>query len=262
MAKSQPVELNPVHVANILDTIGRATSDTSDAGMRWYSDWSEYLWRVSVQRDVRFDLAVSVFACLSANKGLTGNLRMFHRWLDSGIDAVNEAATAQKVKVRALMASAAPLALLTSPKVGSFAANLAGNTTRATIDRHAAQCAHDDRGIDKVPPRMYRILELAYQEAAAMLGLETRQTQAIAWCVWRAEKPNLRGLTRLGDPDIAALLAALPAAVTWPAALAPFVEPAELEPDDYSNASLGTCTQCGWVMPHSIATLCNECTVN
>ena len=262
MAKYLPIELNPVHVANILDTIGRATPDTSAAGMRWYSDWSEYLWRVSAQRDVRFDLAVATFACLSANKGLTGNLRMFHRWLDSGIDSVNEATTAQKVKVRALMASAAPLALLTSPKVGSFAANLAGNTTRATIDRHVAQCAHDDRGIDKVPPRMYRILELAYQESALMLGIETRQTQAIAWCVWRAEKPNLRGLTRIGDPDITALLAALPAAVTWPSALAPFVEPAEMEPADYSNASLGTCTQCGWIMPHSIATLCKECIVN
>ena len=74
--------------------------------------------------------------------------------------------------------------VLRGPKTRAFAANIAGDTSRVTVDIWALRAV----GLDETAlsrKGIYEAIELAYQRAAAILGVEPATCQATAWVVTR-----------------------------------------------------------------------------
>jgi hypothetical protein len=76
------------------------------------------------------------------------------------------------------------------PKVASFAVNLAGDTSTATIDAHAMQAALNDVKADyRLRWTPYAVFATCYADAAAELGLQPAVFQAIIWHTWKRLHP-------------------------------------------------------------------------
>lgn len=225
MGRAIPITLHDEHVHHILACIGRADAETAASAQHWYRDWARYLTHRAEVDGLPLDTAIVAFAWLSANKSLDRNLQLFEEYVYNGAANTNGLSRRQRNKLLAIHMSGEPLKYLTSPKVRSFAINLLTSCTNVqdsytksmiarascqatvTIDRHAAQCAYDDRSIVQVPLWMYKTVSLAYQAVAGMLGWDVKDVQALAWVQWRKEKTNLRGRKRgAQDPDARRLL--------------------------------------------------------
>ena len=230
MGRAIAITLHQEHVNNIMDTIARAEPATIEVARGWYKDWSVYLTHRAEVDGLPIDTAIVAFAWLSSNKSLDKNLYLFEQYIFNGARNVIGLSGVQRNKLLAIHMSGNPLQFLTSPKVRSFAINLLANLENVsdpyiealvkrirrqatkdqtvTIDRHAAQCAYNDRSITRVPLWMYKTVSLAYQTVAAMLGWSAEEVQAVAWVQWRMEKKNSKGRTKgVADPDARALLA-------------------------------------------------------
>lgn len=229
MARAIAITLHQEHVNNIMDTIARAEPKTVETARRWYKDWPAYLAHRAEVDGLPVDTAIVAFAWLSSNKSLDKNLFLFEQYIYNGAANVIGLSGVQRNKLLAIHMSGNPLQFLTSPKVRSFAVNLLANLENVqdghiarlverirrqatkdqtvTVDRHAAQCAYNDRSITRVPLWMYKTVSLAYQTVAAMLGWAVEEVQAVAWVQWRMEKTNSRGRKKgVADPDARALL--------------------------------------------------------
>ena len=93
-------------------------------------------------------------------------------------------------KVKAFRIALGETNVLSGPKVSAFAENLAGDTRKVTIDRHAfnvacgAEYIVDKRG-PKITEKRRRRAASAYRVVAKRAGLEPSELQAITWLVWK-----------------------------------------------------------------------------
>ena len=88
-----------------------------------------------------------------------------------------------------------------SPKVARFRANLLGDESVVTVDRHAARLASGRRGFTSMSLGQYRAIERAYQLAAGTVGVTPARMQSGTWEFIRTRPDvvsGLRGLRGLG----------------------------------------------------------------
>jgi hypothetical protein len=77
------------------------------------------------------------------------------------------------------------------PKVASFAVNLAGDYSHATIDTHAMQAALNDvQATYTLKWGPYAVFAQCYVNAAKIVGIEPATFQAILWHVWKRRYPH------------------------------------------------------------------------
>ncbi len=77
------------------------------------------------------------------------------------------------------------------PKVASFAVNLAGDYSHATIDTHAMQAALNDvQATYTLKWGPYAVFAQCYVSAAKVVGIEPATFQAIIWHIWKRKYPH------------------------------------------------------------------------
>ena len=77
------------------------------------------------------------------------------------------------------------------PKVASFAVNLAGDYSHATIDTHAMQAGLNDvQATYTLKWGPYAVFAQCYVNTARIVGIEPATFQAIIWHVWKRKYPR------------------------------------------------------------------------
>lgn len=183
--------IGAVTVSRIMETVTGATTAETAAGLVWYSAFGDAITSHGRAHGLDQDTSIAIFACLSPQTSIARNWSNFRAIVaDRSLARVVQCAACQRRKLAAwLDGSATAGDLLKGDKVGAFAANLAGDMERVTIDRHAVACANGFQAPTRsLTRRQYRQYELAYQTAAAMLDMAPAQCQAIAWVAWRRSK--------------------------------------------------------------------------
>lgn len=172
---------------NITRCYRLATAEQVASGLAWYADAHELAATLDPQCP---DRAAGVLAALSPQTSWTQNVRMatlaYHdrpalRGLGRSL-----------AQADAILAGAAPLAVLGGPKTRSFYANIVGDLDQVTVDRHAFDLAvgrvASDRERGAVLARQggYAEVAQAYRRAAKRLAVAPAQAQAVTWLAWRA----------------------------------------------------------------------------
>ncbi|WKW86174.1 hypothetical protein SEA_JONJAMES_202 [Gordonia Phage JonJames] len=192
-------------VANILEMYSRATTDDIMAGMVWYKDARTVAEVVADISGQSIESAAVAIAHLSPQMSWDDNVAYALALAepDSRYDETpnNRAAGARsgcmyaswKRAYRALYWSETPLADMTpSIKTHAFAHNILGDTHYVTIDSWAMRIA----GMSN-PERIKRVgvyagLSDAYRRAAAIVGVEPSEIQAITWVAAHTQQRNAR----------------------------------------------------------------------
>jgi hypothetical protein len=115
-------------------------------------------------------------------------LRLLRKGLDArqaAVGIVGPGFFSNRHKAARILAGENPLSVLSGDKVRAFYANLTGDMSQVTIDRHALAIAGWEKSLT---PAAYRRLTFAYRMAAENLDLEPAEVQALTWCHWRRIK--------------------------------------------------------------------------
>jgi hypothetical protein len=184
-------------VANILDVYDRATVDEQTRGAKWYPlahgivvEWAETFGRSIAN-------VACIVAAISPQVEWSRNLIIADDVLHGNPPSIGGAIqsfvrTAERI--RDDNATQLDGYFKVGCKVRSFAANLAGDYTVATIDTHAAQIA---AGNPKANLRVdtwkrYEPVASAYVDAAKEIGIHPATVQAVTWLAWKRLFPPER----------------------------------------------------------------------
>lgn len=179
------------HVSNIVACVLDATEEEHAAGMLWYETFGRAITSYGKAHQWSPERARALFAALSPMMNIARNWKLFKAGIDhSTLDGMGGILPHQRRKGEALCKGTISIeAAIKGMKVSRFYRNLAGDMSCVTVDRHAISCA---RGIPCYTGRCscaeYKDIEASYQVAAAQLGIEPAQCQAIAWVVWRRQQ--------------------------------------------------------------------------
>lgn len=160
-------------------------------GMIWYDDAQQVAHDICEASAGRysFQQAVDLLAVISPNLRWTKNVQ--HAWQYSTLHAAGvDRAAWPSLRIGASMRKAERVldgerGVPSGPKVEAFAANLAGDLSQVTVD-----VWHTRAIIGKDVPtlRELRAIQRATQNAAAKVGIEPAQLQAIIWVKIRREQ--------------------------------------------------------------------------
>lgn len=184
-------------VRNIRTLLSWATPEELEAGKHWYDAEREKLRGLAERTGLTLEQCCQVYAALSPNN------RVDQNWLDARnvcfaatlanagdvFDQVT-VSTFYPNKVKAFRIALGEQNVLSGPKVVPFAANLAGDMSKVTIDRHAFNAACgcpyiiDKKGPTITEKRRKRAAG-AYRVVAMREGLAPAELQAIIWLVWK-----------------------------------------------------------------------------
>ncbi len=187
---SQAQGIDPVHVQNVVSVILEATPDELEAGKLWYSIYAENIVNYGKLQGLTADQSLALFAVLSQRAKIGRNWSNFKivassRSCDGTVCVFGQ----MRTKCLAILADDAhPWRYVGGDKITSFYRNLSGNPEPVTFDRHAISAVYNQM-IDQVNGHaQYAYCEHVFWQAAAIVGLTPRQTQAVAWVVWRRLK--------------------------------------------------------------------------
>jgi hypothetical protein len=167
---------------NLLDGFYMTTPIQRYKGLNWYPQAHDF---ADVIGNGNVMMGAGMLACLSANKAWDINRRL-------AVDACNGIFAGHVGnaldKARAIYAGADPRTVLPmARKTGHFFMNIWNpfDPDYVTIDRHAIRAAtlDWDNGSPTVTLKQYGDFVLAYQKAAANVGLVPSAFQAILW-IW------------------------------------------------------------------------------
>jgi hypothetical protein len=190
-SKKKERQVSAQHVANIVATCLDASGEEHAAGMLWYQSFASAIAAYGQRREMPRETCLAAFAALSPQCLISRNWRLYRHAIDGGkLEGENGVLGHIRRKVDGLLKGNVTIEQATKGlKVGAFYANLAGDLSQVTIDRHAIAAATRQEGPAKSPScTQYRELEAAYQVAASQLGIQPAQCQAITWIVWRRQK--------------------------------------------------------------------------
>jgi hypothetical protein len=194
--KSQYYPLRARMRRNLRKLYARCTPEDKREGLAWYPTAVAgcLTWSKGLGVDAR-TIACTI-AAISPQCDWTTNLRIAFELL-SGQTTVSGGAIRTNVwKARQILVDRA-LSLSpyfkNGPKITAFAANLAGDASRVTIDVHAVQAALNNPLYSKpVNPAGYSVIADIYREVAAESGIRPCDFQAIIWCHWKRVHPTSR----------------------------------------------------------------------
>jgi hypothetical protein len=170
-------------VAELAEIVRRCDDDVIGEGCAWYDGYAQARCReIARETGVSENVAIGLACAYNINStwegGLTAARRNAPRKRSGGLPAARKAADRIKAGER-------PTDVLGHmPKIGRFYRNIAlRDFDCVTVDRWAARaCGYDS---NPTTEREYLMIERAYQDAAAMVGLPPAMVQAIVWIVVR-----------------------------------------------------------------------------
>lgn len=173
------------NVRNILAIYEQSTSYDVSQGKAWYSYALSECQALAREFGQDISVIVAATAALSPNlkwenniKG-TRNVLLGHYYVPG--------AYGTNVKKARTIIETGNLDILRGNKVTSFALNILGDTEKITADTWAWRIWKNADYFAKPPSldKIYDQIEADYQQAAAEVGLEPRQLQAITWVTIR-----------------------------------------------------------------------------
>jgi hypothetical protein len=184
------------YVENILSTFARGNDEQINAGLVWYGVAKNEAQRVANECEITLDTAAHILAVLSPSVSWGNQVNYtipFIRAVQNGASAHGVKAPffgANKVKAARILDG--DFSALSGVKVEMFYANIMGDGSVATIDRHALRVA---LGMDASPEKCRELLSAkstarleviaAYHLAAARLGYDVASVQAVTWVIFR-----------------------------------------------------------------------------
>jgi hypothetical protein len=184
-------------VANLRRLYRNATPDELTAGRSWYPRAVAGCVAWSQEFGIAPHVVANVIAAISPQCEWNENLRTALDVLKGNPTTGRALRRNVGIARRVLQDAADSLDAYfkSGPKVKNFAANLAGDRSRVTIDTHAAQAAYNDplfkRALDRAG--RYSALTAAYRAAAVADGVDACDYQAVVWLVWkRTHRPGVK----------------------------------------------------------------------
>ena len=180
---------------NLLSLYSVASAVDIADGLAWYPKAHTIVLEWSEHYGYPIACVASVIAAISPQCEWTRNLIIAEDVLDGRPQSVGGALHVNVKKARRIRSARATditAYFPYGPKVASFAVNLAGDYSHATIDTHAMQAALNDvlaRYTLKIQP--YQCFADCYARAADSVGLEPAHFQAILWHTWKRLHPRV-----------------------------------------------------------------------
>lgn len=168
---------------------------------RWYHESGIFCRDLSAGLPFTPEQTTAFVAALSPLNGWEDQLRFSRPSLESAARIIDTGETRVEIVARTIVGpglgenrkKAARVLLgepvssvLSGDKVKAFYANLSGDESRVTIDRHALAIAFGE-GIE-VTAKRYRDAQTAFQCVAPLFNVTPAGLQALTWCFWRESK--------------------------------------------------------------------------
>lgn len=167
----------------ILAVWDRATPHIIEHGATWYSGTGQIVTALAAKHGHSVETVAGVFSALSPRTPWARNVAGAVLLIETG-DVFTGLLGRNVENARRILAGEPVREVLRGPKTSAFAANLAGDTERVTVDVWAARVAGvDETLLTRVG--IYDALEVAYQRAARRVGVEPSTMQATTWIVAR-----------------------------------------------------------------------------
>lgn len=170
----------------------RTLQDTLD-GLRWYPDANYIVREWAVTYGLSVETVACIVAAISPQCSWDRNLIIADDILNRRPASVGGALHANLAKAECIRNDRAKIMLPYfphGPKVNTFAANLAGNYTIATVDTHGLQAALNDvQATYTLRWTPYQVFSQCYVNVAHTVGLLPAYFQAIIWHVWKRRYP-------------------------------------------------------------------------
>jgi len=195
-------QLTRLAAVNILRVYHAANDVEREEGANWYPGALRLFQEIGAQAGRSVEMLVGAAAAISP--GVTWSLvpgyvaRLARRERVS----IPTYSKLNVQKARKILRGAAPLDVLSGPKVIAFYLCIMGLDPNAVcVDGHAVRIARNEPGVirgegsqgARVTPRQYEQTACAYRLAAGAEGVEARAMQAITWVTWRGKSsPNLQ----------------------------------------------------------------------
>lgn len=184
--------------ANLVALYSVASAADIADGLAWYPrahtivrEWAEHF-------DLPIACVASIVAAISPQCEWPRNLIIAEDVLRNQPQSVGGALHVNVRKARRIFADRATditAYFPCGPKVASFAVNLAGDYSHATIDTHAMQAALNDvLSRHALKPKPYTVFAECYACAARSVGLEPAHFQAVLWHTWKRLHPRVSKL--------------------------------------------------------------------
>lgn len=165
---------------------------------RWYQDQAAWIASLADYHGIKRGTVAGVVAALSPLNGWQEQLTYTPRILASCVEfnglpeelvrlIPGPGLGANKLKAARILLGESPKDVLSGDKVKAFFANLTGDETRVTIDRHALAIAYGPE-VEFVTPKRYREAETAFRCAAPLFNVTPAGLQALTWVYWREVK--------------------------------------------------------------------------
>lgn len=169
-----------------------ATAADLATGLEWYERAADVARALEAGTEsVSFESAAGVIAALSPRNAWSSNVKGATAFVDAFAKGEPQPLVAGTLSNRRkaweiLERSGDPLEVLGGPKVRAFYANITGDLFKVTVDVWACRAAEGSRCRDAAPNgRRYQLIELAYQQAADVVGHAPRDVQAAVWVYFR-----------------------------------------------------------------------------
>lgn len=183
--------ISEIQVGHIVALVKDATTEEHAGGLVWYPAFSRAIAAYGEQHGLSREESLALFAALSPRARINRNWANFKAACETHTTEQCVCLTGcHRAKVEKFLAGLSSVTQVTSgDKVTAFYANLAGDLSQVTIDRHAIAGAlgHCPDNLT-LSHAQYRGFALVFQAASKLLELEPAQVQAIAWIVWRRQK--------------------------------------------------------------------------
>jgi hypothetical protein len=167
---------------NIRKLLNRATIEKTSNGMTWYYEAHLIALDMSKRTNTELYKVVGIIAALSPQNKWERNIQDAESFLRYGMFTKVCTFNSNKVKAMKIFNAESEgevINILNGMKTVSFYHNILNVIDyKVTIDRWALRVVKHDKSLT---PKVYREIELAFQEVAKEVRLLPKQVQAITW---------------------------------------------------------------------------------
>jgi hypothetical protein len=196
--------------SNLLTVYSQATAAEAAEGRQWYRSAYAQMLAWSKFYGPSVETVAAMTAAISPQCDWPTNLKIAEQLL-MGIPTVGGGAIRRNVDIarRILIAEATDVRdyFADAPKVEAFAANLAGDFHRVTVDTHGGQAGlNDPQAVLYLSRPKFDIFADCYTTVAYEVGELPADFQAVCWVVWKRLYPAVakRRLRKVWSDEYAA----------------------------------------------------------
>jgi hypothetical protein len=170
----------------LAETYSLATTDQIERGRRWYDTYRAECDAIAAEHEAPLDAVVATACITSADAQLAANVGWTRRAVASrGAEPAGRYPNTMQARYAPILDGSVPPedGLGNGPKVRAFYRAILGDPDAVVLDRWALRAAGHPR--DTATPKQYARIADEYRAAAAAVGEDPRDFQAIVWIVTR-----------------------------------------------------------------------------